>query len=67
MSGAGVALVACLAGAAAALLLRAPASVGDPVRARRLLRWSVLLVPLIPIVFPGKAVVAAVLSLGGVA
>lgn len=71
MSGAGVALVACLAGAAAALLLRAPASVGDPVRARRLPRWSFLLVPLIPIVFPGKAVVAAVLlgiaTFGGVA
>nr|WP_246322111.1 type II secretion system F family protein [Nocardioides panzhihuensis] len=64
-------LVAVLAGAAAALMLRPRADVGSRSPAWRVPRWTFLLVALIPIVFPGKAVVAAVLlgiaSFGGVA
>ncbi|MBC7275453.1 type II secretion system F family protein [Nocardioides sp.] len=71
MSGASLGLVALLAGAAAALMLRPPAAVGSRSPAWRVPRWTLLLVALIPIVFPGKAVVAAVLlgiaSFGGVA
>jgi tight adherence protein B len=71
VSGASLGLVALLAGAAAALMLRPPAVVGSRSPAWRVPRWTLLLVALIPIVFPGKAVVAAVLlgiaSFGGVA
>ena len=71
MSGLSLGLVACLAGAAAALMLRPRAAVGSRSPAWRVPRWSFLLVALIPIVFPGKAVVAAVLlgiaTFGGVA
>lgn len=71
MSGASLGLVALLAGAAAALMLRPPATVGSRSPAWRVPRWTLLLAALIPIVFPGKAVVAAVLlgiaSFGGVA
>lgn len=71
MSGLSLGLVAVLAGAAAALMLRPRAEVGSRLPAWRVPRWTFLLVALIPIVFPGKAVVAAVLlgiaSFGGVA
>lgn len=71
MSGLSLGLVAVLAGAAAALMLRPRADVGSRSPAWRVPRWTFLLVALIPIVFPGKAVVAAVLlgiaSFGGVA
>lgn len=71
MNGPSLALVAVLAGAAAALIPRPRAAVGSRSRAWRVPRWSCLLAALFPIVFPGKTVVAAVLlgiaSVGGVA
>jgi tight adherence protein B len=71
VSGLSLGLVAGLLGAAAALMLRPRATVAPRSRAWRVPRWSFLLVALIPIVFPGKAVVAAVLlgiaTFGGVA
>ncbi|MEU0314801.1 type II secretion system F family protein [Nocardioides sp. NPDC006273] len=71
MSGVSLGLVALLAGAAAALMLRPPALVGSRAPAWRLPRWTLFLAALIPMVFPGKAVVAAVLlgiaSFGGAA
>lgn len=71
MSAASLGVVALLAGVAAALMLRPSAVLGSRAPAWRVPRWTLLLVALIPIVFPGKAVVAAVLlgiaSFGGVA
>lgn len=71
MTGLSLGLVACLAGAAAALMLRPRAAVGSRSTAWRVPQWSMVLVALIPVVFPGKAVVAAVLlgiaTFGGVA
>ncbi|MFI5622705.1 type II secretion system F family protein [Nocardioides sp. NPDC051685] len=71
MSGLSLGLIACLAGAAAALMIRPRAAVGSRPPVWRVPRWAFLLVALIPVVFPGKAVVATVLlgiaSFGGVA
>lgn len=63
-------LVALLAGAAVALLLPPRALLPRPATAWRLPRWTPLLALFVPVVFPGRAVVAAVLlgiaSYGGV-
>ncbi|GGR47607.1 tight adherence protein B [Nocardioides luteus] len=61
MSGGLLGIVACLAGTAVALLFPPTSAVAPRSRAWRPPRWSFLLVALIPIVFPGRAVVAAVL------